>query len=68
MKIATVLAAMVQFMVPYAVILMVAGMRRIDWELITAARTLGARTGTVFRHVYWPQVRTSVVMTAAGSK
>jgi len=59
-----VLISMVQFMIPYACILLVSGMRKVDWELITAARVLGARTSTVFRTVYWPQVRFTVVMTA----
>jgi ABC-type spermidine/putrescine transport system permease subunit I len=59
-----VLISMIQFMLPYAVILMVTGMRRIDWDLIVAARTLGARAPTVFGHVYWPQVRATVVLTA----
>ncbi len=58
-----VLSSMIQFMVPYACMLLAAGMRRIDWDLIVAARTLGAGVATVFREVYWPQVRVTVVMT-----
>jgi putative spermidine/putrescine transport system permease protein len=58
-----VLVAMVQVMVPYASMLLIAGMKRIDWDLIVAARTLGARLPLVFTAVYWPQVRYSVVMT-----
>lgn len=59
-----VVVSMIQFMVPYACILLVAGMRRVDWDLITAARTLGARPFAVFREAYWPQVRFTVVMSA----
>ena len=55
-----VILSMVQFLVPYATLMMYAGMRRVDWEMVTAARTLGARLGTVFMEVYWPQVRFSV--------
>lgn len=58
-----VLVAMVQVMVPYACMLLVAGMKRVDWDLIIAARTLGARLPLVFASVYWPQVRYSVIMT-----
>jgi ABC-type spermidine/putrescine transport system permease subunit I len=54
---------MVQVMVPYACMLLVAGMKRVDWDLIIAARTLGARLPLVFASVYWPQVRYSVIMT-----
>ncbi len=56
-----VVLSMVQFLVPYAAMMMYAGMKRVDWDLIIASRTLGARTWTVFRQVYWPQVRFSVV-------
>jgi putative spermidine/putrescine transport system permease protein len=59
-----VILSMIQFLVPYATLMMYAGMRRVDWEMVTAARTLGARFGTVFMEVYWPQVRFSV--TTAG--
>lgn len=58
-----VVLSMVHFMIPYATILLVAAMRRIDWELITAARTLGARNLLIFREIYWPQIRVSFVMT-----
>lgn len=59
-----VVISMVQFLVPYGVMMMYAGMRRVDWELITAARSLGAGGWTVFAEVYWPQVRFSVITTA----
>ncbi|MBP0439100.1 ABC transporter permease [Tianweitania sediminis] len=58
-----VVLSMVHFMIPYATILLVAAMRRIDWDLITAARTLGARNLLIFREIYWPQIRVSFVMT-----
>jgi ABC-type spermidine/putrescine transport system permease subunit I len=38
-------------------------MRKVDWELVVAARTLGARLPKVVSDVYWPQVRFSFVMT-----
>ncbi len=60
---ASVVVAMVQIMAPYACLLMIAGMRRIDRDLMTAARTLGARSLRLFRDVYWSQVRFCVVMT-----
>lgn len=59
-----VVLSMVQFLIPYAAMMMYAGMKRVDWDLIIASRTLGARTWTVFRQVYWPQVRFSVVTAA----
>lgn len=59
-----VVVSMVQFLLPYALMMLYAGMRRVDWELVTAARSLGARGWTVFAEIYWPQVRFSVVTTA----
>lgn len=59
-----VILAMTQVMVPYAATIMYAGMRKVDWELVVAARTLGASLWMVSRHVYWPQVRFTVVMAA----
>ncbi len=59
-----VVVSMVQFLIPYATMMMYAGMRRVDWELVTAARTLGASLGTVFTQIYWPQVRFAVVSSA----
>lgn len=56
-----VILSMVQFLIPYAAMMMYAGMKRVDWDLITASQTLGARTWTVFAQIYWPQVRFSVV-------
>jgi ABC-type spermidine/putrescine transport system permease subunit I len=59
-----VVIGMVQFMLPYAVMLLYAGMRRVDWELMVAARTLGAGLPTVFWQVYWPQVSFTVITAA----
>lgn len=59
-----VILAMTQAMIPYAALVVFAGMRRVDWELVTAAQTLGANRWQTFWRVYWPQVRTSVVMAA----
>ena len=59
-----VVVSMVQFLIPYATMMMYAGMRRVDWELVTAARTLGASLATVFTQIYWPQVRFAVVSSA----
>jgi putative spermidine/putrescine transport system permease protein len=56
-----VVLSMTQFLVPYAMMMMYAGMKRVDWDLITAARSLGARLGMVFTQIYWPQIRFSVV-------
>ena len=59
-----VVLAMTQVMIPYAATILFAGMRRVDWELVVAARTLGAGVWMVFSRVYWPQVRFTVVMAA----
>ena len=53
-KLAVVLA-MVQIMIPYAALVIFAGMRRIDWDFVLAARTLGANWWVTFRAAYWPQ-------------
>jgi len=59
-----VVVSMVQFLIPYATMMMYAGMRRVDWELVTAARTLGASLTTVSIQIYWPQVRFAVTSAA----
>ena len=59
-----VVISMVHFMIPHACILLVAAMRRVDWEIIIAASTLGAKAGLIFREAYWPQIRLSFIMTA----
>lgn len=59
-----VVVSMVQFLIPYATMMMYAGMRRVDWELVTAARTLAAPLHVVFTQIYWPQVRFAVVSAA----
>lgn len=59
-----VVLSMIQFLIPYATMMMYASMRRVDWDLITAARSLGGRVLFVTAEVYWPQVRFSVVTAA----
>lgn len=56
-----VVLSMTQFLVPYAAMMMYAGMKRVDWDLITAARSLGASLATVLAQIYWPQVRFAVI-------
>jgi putative spermidine/putrescine transport system permease protein len=57
-----VLVAMVQVFIPYAAMVMYAGMRGIDRGLIMASRTLGANGLQTFRHAYWPQFKGSLVL------
>ncbi|MBX3598837.1 MAG: ABC transporter permease [Rhizobiaceae bacterium] len=61
---APVVLSMIQFLVPYATMMMYASMRRVDWDLITAARSLGGQIWFVAAEVYWPQIRFSVVTAA----
>jgi putative spermidine/putrescine transport system permease protein len=49
-----ILVGMVHYMVPFAVLPMLASMREIDPRLLAAARGLGASRGEVFRHVFLP--------------
>jgi putative spermidine/putrescine transport system permease protein len=49
-----IVVGMVHYMVPYAVLPMLASMREIDPRLLTAARGLGARRGDVFFRVFLP--------------
>ncbi len=49
-----IIVGMVHFMVPYAVLPMLASMREIDPRLLAAARGLGASRLTVFRRVFLP--------------
>lgn len=49
-----IIVGMVHYMVPYAVLPMLASMREIDPRLLAAARGLGAPRGTVFRRVFLP--------------
>jgi len=49
-----IIVGMVHYMVPYAVLPMLASMREIDPRLLAAARGLGASRLTVFRRVFLP--------------
>lgn len=49
-----IVVGMVHYMVPYAVLPMLAAMRGIDPRLLAAARGLGARRGLAFRRVFLP--------------
>ncbi len=49
-----IVIGMVHYMVPYAVLPMLAAMREIDPRLLTAARGMGASRGTVFGRVFLP--------------
>lgn len=49
-----IIVGMVHYMVPYAVLPMLASMREIDSRLLAAARGLGAGRLTVFRRVFLP--------------
>jgi putative spermidine/putrescine transport system permease protein len=49
-----IVVGMVHYMVPYAVLPMLASMREIDPRLLAAARGLGAPRATVFRRVFLP--------------
>jgi len=49
-----IIVGMVHYMVPYAVLPMLASMREIDPRLLAAARGLGASRGAVFRRIFLP--------------
>ena len=49
-----IIVGMVHYMVPFAVLPMLASMREIDPRLLDAARGLGASRGEVFRRVFLP--------------
>jgi putative spermidine/putrescine transport system permease protein len=49
-----IIVGMVHYMVPYAVLPMLASMREIDPRLLSAARGLGASRITIFRRVFLP--------------
>lgn len=49
-----IIIGMVHYMVPYAVLPMLASMREIDPRLLAAARGLGASRFTVFRCIFFP--------------
>ncbi len=45
---------------PYMVLPVYASVEKVDWRLAEAARDLGARGGSVFRHAIWPQIAPGV--------
>ncbi|MFN7001726.1 MAG: ABC transporter permease, partial [Elioraea tepidiphila] len=49
-----IIVGMVHYMVPFAVLPMLASMREIDPRLLAAARGLGASRGEVFRRIFLP--------------
>ncbi len=49
-----IIVGMVHYMVPFAVLPMLASMKEIDPRLLAAARGLGASRGAVFRRVFLP--------------
>ena len=59
---ASVIVALVQIMVPYAAMIIFAGVRQMDRDVILAARTLGAGPFRTFYTTFWPQIRSHVVM------
>lgn len=59
-----IIVGMVHYMVPFAVLPMLAAMRDIDPRLLAAARGLGASRGEVFRRVFLPLSMPGVI--AAG--
>jgi putative spermidine/putrescine transport system permease protein len=59
-----IIVGMVHYMVPFAVLPMLASMREIDPRLLAAARGLGASRGEVFRRIFLPLSMPGVI--AAG--
>jgi putative spermidine/putrescine transport system permease protein len=59
-----IIIGMVHYMVPFAVLPMLASMREIDPRLLAAARGLGASRGEVFRRIFLPLSMPGVI--AAG--
>lgn len=57
-----VIIAMVQFMTPYAALILFTAMKRVDHDIVLAARTLGASWWQAFKNAYWPQISGSVVL------
>lgn len=57
-----VVIAMVQSLTPYAALILFGAMRRVDFDIVLASRTLGAGRWTTFRTAFWPQVSSAVVM------
>ncbi|MGG5822205.1 ABC transporter permease [Falsiroseomonas sp. HW251] len=59
-----IVVGMVHYMVPYAVLPMLASMREIDPRLLAAARGLGASRLTVFARVFLPLSRPGLIAAA----
>ncbi|CAH0183706.1 ABC transporter permease [Roseomonas sp. CECT 9278] len=59
-----IIVGMVHYMVPFAVLPMMASMREIDPRLLAAARGLGASRGEVFRRVFFPLSMPGVIAAA----
>ncbi len=59
-----IIVGMVHYMVPFAVLPMLASMREIDPRLLAAARGLGATRGQVFRQVFLPLSLPGVIAAA----
>ncbi|MEX0304754.1 MAG: ABC transporter permease [Leisingera sp.] len=56
-----VLIGMVHYMVPYAVLPLLANMQGLDQRVFQASRNLGASGGTTFRRIYLPLTRPGIV-------
>lgn len=56
-----VLIGMVHYMVPYAVLPLLANMQGLDQRVFQASRNLGASSGTTFRRIYLPLTRPGIV-------
>jgi putative spermidine/putrescine transport system permease protein len=56
-----VLIGMVHYMIPYAVLPLLASMQNIDTRVLSASRSLGATGGQTFRRVYLPLTRPGLV-------
>ncbi len=56
-----VLIGMVHYMVPYAVLPLLANMQSLDTRVLQASRNLGANGGQTFRRIYFPLTKPGVV-------
>lgn len=52
---------MINYLLPYMILVLYAGMAGIDQSLVTAAKTLGASSAQAFRRVYFPLLRPALV-------
>jgi putative spermidine/putrescine transport system permease protein len=59
-----VLIGMVHYMVPYAVLPILASMQNIDKRVLAASRNLGASGGQTFRRIYLPLTKPGLVAAA----